>query len=90
MRQYTVKLRARNQLLHYKDASGTFHFNASRSGKRWLVYLPPSFGKGSEPHSLSPAEADRVLPRIERFLSRIWWCGVWPIRYTVSFVGRAK
>jgi hypothetical protein len=85
-----VKLRARNQLLRYQDASGIFHFSVARSGKQWLVHLPPSFGRGSEPHPLSPGEADRVLPRIERFLSRIWWFGVWPVRYSVSFVGGAK
>ena len=90
MKKYSVRLQARKTLLRYQDPSGVFHFSTSLSGKHWSVYLPPSFGSSSKPHPLSATEVDRILPRIERFLSRIWWFGVWPIRYSVSFVGGAK
>ena len=87
MKQYSVSLLARNELVRYQDSSLILHFSTKLSAKRWLVYLPPSRGRGAAPHALSPSESNRVLPRLERFLSRIWWFGVWPVSYSVSFVG---
>lgn len=89
MSNYTVRFAARNEVVSYEGAEGLLHFNVVHVGKEWLVYLPPLVGPHGMPHFLRANEAEAVLPRVKKFLSRIWWLGVWPVTYQVSFVGEA-
>ena len=88
MRDYRILLEARNEGLSYTDASGVYRFNLSRHGKTWLVHLPPTKGDASATHPLSVHEQERLFPRISKFLSRIWWLGIWPVNYEVDFDGQ--
>ena len=83
---YTIRFAARNEGLRYEDASGVYRFDLGREGKMWLVQLPPSKGEQYVPVALTESKASTILPRIEAFLSRVRWLGVWPVRYQVSFV----
>lgn len=69
--------------------SNVFRFELARDRDTWLVSLPPT----KEPYlnrvALSEVESASLLPSIEKYLSRIWWFGVWPVRYRVKFVERA-
>ena len=87
MWDYQILLQAKNEGLRYEDASGVYRFNLSRQGKTWVVHLPPSSGETFAPYSLSPQEQELLFPRIHRFLSRIWWLGIWPVNYEVKFSG---
>ena len=89
MSEYTVQFAARNEVVSYRGSEGLFHFNVGLVGKEWLVTLPPLVGPRGEPRFLTASEAAAVLPRVKTFLSRIWWLGVWPASYQVSFVGEA-
>jgi hypothetical protein len=89
MRDFKVTLTARNEGIRYSDDQGVYHFNCNLDGKRWVVSLPPSKGDRYESHALSPEERRRIIPRVTTFLTRIWWCGVWPVRYEVAFVEKA-
>jgi hypothetical protein len=86
MSDYQVKLDARNQGLSYRDGSRVYRFNLERAGDTWTVQLP-STGAQFESLVLSDLELATLVPRIERFLSRIWWFGTWPVRYKVLFGG---
>lgn len=89
MSDYTVRFSARNEVVSYQGSEGLLHFNVGRVGKEWLVCLPPLVAPRGDPHFLGANEARTVLPRVRKFLSRIWWFGVWPVTYQVSFVGEA-
>lgn len=80
-----ITLEAKNEGLHYEDSSGIYHFNLSRQGKTWVVHLPPSKGEAHALYSLTPQDQERIFPSIRSFLSRIWWFGIWPVRYEVKF-----
>jgi len=84
MSGHQVRLEARNQGLSYCEDGRLLRFDLSRQGRTWLVQLPPT-GDQFKPVVLSEREVAAVLPRIEKFLSRIWWFGVWPVRYKVVF-----
>lgn len=76
-------------MVRYQGPEGLLHFNVGLVGKEWLVYLPPLVGRRGEPYFLAANEASTVLSRVKNFLSRIWWFGVWPVNYQVTFVGEA-
>jgi hypothetical protein len=85
MRSYQILLHAKNEGLSYEDASGIYHFDISLESKTWTVHLPPSKGMEFVRHDLSLQEQELLFPRIKKYLSRIWWLGVWPVDYTVTF-----
>jgi len=85
MHDYQISLQARNEGLSYEDASGIYRFNLSRHGKTWVVHLPPTKGNSFALQSLSPQEQELLYSRIRKFLSRIWWLGIWPVKYEVRF-----
>ncbi len=89
MRDLKITLTARNEGIRYRDAGAVYHFNCCLDRKQWIVSLPPSKGEHYESHPLSPEEQSRIFPRITTFLSRIWWFGVWPVKYQVAFVEKA-
>lgn len=89
MSNYTVQFAAKNEVVSYQGSEGLLHFNVGLVGKEWLVYLPPLVGPRGAPHFLGANEASTVLPRVKNFLSRIWWFGVWPVNYQVTFLGEA-
>jgi len=82
-----IKLQARNEGLSYEDSSGLYRFKLSRRGKTWAVHLPPTKGERFEQCVLSNEERARLLPNIQSYLSRIWWFGIWPVNYSVTFNG---
>ena len=86
MHGHRVTLEGRNQGVRYEDGSGVYRFEVAREGKVWRVHLPPTNGERFEVFTLSSEQREVILPRIQNFLSRIWWLGIWPVNYTVSFV----
>jgi len=80
-----IRLEARNEGLSYEDSTGIYRFNVSRKGKTWLVHLPPTKGEHYERWPLSASERELLIPNITAYLSRIWWFGVWPCNYEVTF-----
>jgi len=89
MRDFQIRLASKNEGLDYEDATGVYHFNVRLSGKVWHVDPTPTKGDRFEPLLLSEAERWLLFDRIEEFLSRIWWLGVWPVRYQVKFAKEA-
>jgi hypothetical protein len=85
MKSYQILLQAKNEGLSYEDASGIYHFDISLESKTWTVHLPPSKGMKFVRHYLTFQEQELLFPRIKNYLSRIWWLGVWPVNYTVTF-----
>jgi len=81
---YHVSLVARNEGLEYRDRFGEYHFDVRKEGRRWLILLPGSWGADFQPHELTPDEECRIIPRLEKYLSRIWWLGVFPRSYSVG------
>lgn len=77
--QFRVRLAARNEGITYSDdESGTHLFNVDLNGRTWRVEVP--IGK------LTDVEEHRILPRIQAFLERVWWLGIFPRTYSVTFV----
>ena len=90
MTDYTISLAAKNEGLRYEDAADVYRFDLERQGKTWLVQLPPSKGTQYLPTTLTETEASTILPRVQTFLSRVKWLGIWPVSYQVSFVEQDK
>lgn len=89
MKNYQIELAARNQGLIYREGDRAFHFDLARNGRTWLVQLP-STGAQFESVDLSEADLATLVPRIQKFLSRIWWFGIWPMSYEVVFRDEEK
>ena len=85
MKSYKILLQAKNEGLSYEDASSIYHFDISLESKTWTIHLPPSKGMKFVRHYLSLQEQELLLPRLKKYLSRIWWLGVCPVNYTVAF-----
>lgn len=85
MKSYQILLQAKNEGLSYEDTTGIYHFDISLEGKTWTVHLPPSKGMKFVRHNLTLQEQELFLPRIKKYLARIWWLGVWPVNYSVTF-----
>lgn len=68
MKDYSVKLVARNEGIEYRDAEDVYRFNVAFVDKMWVVELPCSKGEQFAEHALSDDERKRILPRIERYL----------------------
>jgi len=84
MPEFRIFLAPKNEGIEYEDASGVYRFGLSRKRGEWQLHLPGSKGEAFEEHELSQEEADRILPRIVEYLSKIWWFGVFPRSYTVT------
>jgi hypothetical protein len=82
MRDYTIKLSARNEELVYEDQVDRYSFNLRRDGSNWIVVLPPA--KSSDTPFTEEDHA-RVLGRVAEFLARIRWFGIFPRSYDVRF-----
>ena len=89
-----VILMARNEGLEVRANGNIYWFDVCLDRGVWRVGLPPrrlemfvSGGrdKVSPLHELSEAEAAVILPAIQRSLSRIYWFGLLPRSYEVSF-----
>jgi hypothetical protein len=68
MRDFKVRLVARNEGIEYRDAHDVYRFNLRLESKVWWVLLPGSKGEHFEPHELTPDEEAVVLPRIKQYL----------------------
>ena len=86
MNGYQIRLEARNQGLSYSEGDRTLHFDVAREGRSWLVQIPPTDAR-FERVQLSKTDIENVAPRIQEFLSRVWWFGIWPMNYQVVFRG---
>lgn len=82
-----IRLTARNERIHHQDAGGVYRYDVAKKGNEWIVRLPPSKDDSFAPYVLSPDEREPILPRIEKYLSRIWWFGSFPRSSCVRFVG---
>ena len=85
---YRVVLAAKNEGVDYVDSTGVYHFGVSRNRNEWTLEVPPSKGEWFEPHELTSEEEALILPRVTKYLSRIWWFWVWPRSYHVRIVRR--
>ena len=83
---FRIRLEAKNEGLEYQDPFGSYRFDIGRDGKTWLVHLPCAKVGGSPQHRFTDEERNRILPRVEADLRRIWWFGIWPSSYNVRFV----
>jgi hypothetical protein len=81
---YSVSLVGRNEAVEYRDRFGQYHFDIGHEGKQWVILLPGSKGADYQPHELTPDEERRIVPRLKKYLSRIWWLGIVPRSYTVD------
>jgi hypothetical protein len=81
---YSVSLVDRNEVVEYRDSSGEYHFSVRKEGRRWLILLPGSRGAEYQGHELTPNEEGRIILRLEKYLCRIWWFGVFPRSYSVA------
>jgi len=87
---HRIRLVARNEGLRYREGSSVYNFGVHREGKTWVVHLPPSKGEDFAPCDFHPQTHELMLSRIRDYLSRIWWLGIWPVRYEVSFSSSKK
>ena len=85
MATHRITLQAKNEGLRYEDETGIFLFELGRENRTWHVYLPPTQELNFRKVVMSEEQRNIILPRIKSFLSRIWWLGVWPVRYKVEF-----
>lgn len=83
---YTVRLVARNEGLDYVDDQGIYHFDVQLRGRQWTVRLPATKGLTFEVCEMTAQEQAKILPRVERYLSRIKWFGIFPMSYNVRVV----
>lgn len=89
---YKVYLAARNEGVEYWERAGgsdqymIYRFNVGHSHGAWVVTLPPSKGGSFAPHPMTDDERMRILPRIEKFLSRASWLRFLGWRRAVKFV----
>jgi hypothetical protein len=73
---FYVRLIDRNEAVEYRDENGVHAFDLRKKGREWTIYLPDS------PDMTADRER-QVIERTTKYLSRIWWFGVFPFRYTV-------
>ena len=83
--KYSVLLTAKGEGVEYRDSVDVYRFNVDLRSGTWIVQLPPTRGDRFTPHQLSSDERACILPRIAKYLSRIWWLGFFPRSYTVAF-----
>ena len=81
--RYQVRLASGNEGVEYRDEEGVFRFNVELVGRDCILFLPGSKGDTYQQHELTPEEEERILPRITRYLSRVWWLGIFPRSYSV-------
>jgi hypothetical protein len=74
--EYSVKLIDRNEGVEYRDSRGAYRFGVRRDGQEWTLLLPPI-------PEMRNVDESQMLDRITAYLSKIWWFGLFPRRYTV-------
>jgi hypothetical protein len=84
--KYRIRLASKNEGLEYEDDEGIYRFAVELSKGVWFVQLPPSKGSSYSTHVLTDEERQRLFPRIIKYLSRVWWFGLFPRSYDVRFV----
>lgn len=82
-----IILTAKNEGLEYRDATGVYRFNVSRTGDTWQLYLPPSKGDDYQTHHLSAEEKQRILPEVIRYLEKVKWFVFFGGPYKVTVIG---
>ncbi len=76
-KEFSVRLVARNEGVRYRDPEGVYEFNVTRNGQEWVVFLPPV------PEFRNEQDESVVIGRVSAALSKIWWFGIFPRRYSV-------
>jgi hypothetical protein len=76
-KEYSVRLVARNEGVRYRGPEGVYDFDVNLNGREWIVFLP------SVPEIRNQQDESLVIGRVSTALSRIWWFGIFPRRYTV-------
>lgn len=74
---FSIKLIDRTEVVEYRDSSGIYRYDLGKKGRQWILYLPGS------PAPSADAETLRV-DRIKAYLSKIWWFGILPCKYSVA------
>ena len=85
MKEFEVKLVAKNEGLEYIEGDLVLHFNVLLKKKVWEVSLSPTRGSSYEPYEFSEEELRRIKPRIKEYLSSIKWFGLFRFKYAVNF-----
>jgi len=80
---YKIRLTARNEGIMYVDDTGTYRFRVSLENREWVIRVPPSRGDAYKLINESDANLDRILPRVTQYLTKIYWFGLFPQKYTV-------
>jgi hypothetical protein len=86
--QYKIRLTGRNESIEYRDELVTCRFGLGKIRREWILELPGIWDDGVHAGELSISDAERVLPRLVDFLSKIYWFGFIPMRYSVRVVRR--
>jgi hypothetical protein len=77
-KEFSVTLIDRTEVVEYRDKNGVYRFDLGKSGKEWIVYLPPS-------REIPAADADEIFSRITSYLCKRWWFWIFPFKYNVRF-----
>jgi hypothetical protein len=73
---YLICLIDRNEVVEYRDDDCASSFDLGKKRREWTLYLPGSREVASE-------KERQIVERISAYLSKIWWFGIFPCRYTV-------
>jgi hypothetical protein len=79
---YKIRLFDRNEGVEYRDELVLCRFGVTKTGREWVVYLP-GIRDDTVVGELADSDAERVLPRVIKYLKRIYWFGFIPMSYTV-------
>ena len=60
--------------------------NLGPDNRSWLVYESAKARVNGEDRPLSSSELAEIRAAVQKYLSRVWWLGVFPKRYNVEFV----
>jgi len=83
-KNYKIHLTAKNEGIEYRDDGGVYRFDVALIDDEWSLVVPGSKGDSYSPYELSKEEADRILPRVVKYLQRMKWFGFFWKSYSVS------
>jgi hypothetical protein len=73
---FSVRLTDRNEVVEYRDDDCATAFDLGKREREWTLYLPGS-------REVTAEKERQIVERIIKYLSKIWWFGIFPCRYTV-------
>jgi hypothetical protein len=81
---------SRNEWVEFQDLDSYFCLSVSLNAKKkeWTIYVPGNgFADKSSPNRvrvMTAKELEYVLPKVTKFLSRIWWFWIFPVSYSIK------